>query len=104
MTHTSEQNTLQQELKTLVIDTLGLEDITAQDIDSHAPLFGDGLGLDSVDALELGLALQQRYGISIDPETRNMHEHFASITSLAAFVASAGTASPHRDGACHVQP
>jgi len=77
---------LEQELKTLIIDSLGLEDITVDDIDAAAPLFGDGLGLDSVDALELGLALQKRYGITIDPETRNMREHFASIANLAAFV------------------
>jgi len=106
MTQTPEHEPLEQELKTLVIDTLGLEDISPQDIDSAAPLFGDGLGLDSVDALELGLALQQRYGITIDPETRNMHEHFSSIARLATFVASA-QASPSRHDNCeprHVQP
>lgn len=79
-------NQLELELKTLVIESLGLEDITPDDIASDAQLFGDGLGLDSVDALELGLALQKRYGITIDPETRNMREHFTSINSLAAFV------------------
>ncbi|CAB3700559.1 MULTISPECIES: phosphopantetheine-binding protein [Achromobacter] len=79
-------NELELELKTLVIESLGLEDITPDDIASDAPLFGDGLGLDSVDALELGLALQKRYSITIDPETRNMREHFTSINSLAAFV------------------
>ena len=79
-------NQLELELKTLVIESLGLEDITPDDIDREAALFGDGLGLDSVDALELGLALQKRYSITIDPETRNMREHFTSINSLAAFV------------------
>lgn len=79
-------NQLELELKALVIESLGLEDITPDDIDREAALFGDGLGLDSVDALELGLALQKRYAITIDPETRNMREHFASIASLAAFV------------------
>ena len=79
-------NQLELELKTLVIESLGLEDITPDDIASDAPLFGEGLGLDSVDALELGLALQKRYSIAIDPETRNMREHFTSINSLAAFV------------------
>ena len=79
-------NQLELELKTLVIESLGLEDIAPDDIASDAPLFGDGLGLDSVDALELGLALQKRYGIAIDPETRNMREHFTSISTLAAFV------------------
>lgn len=81
-------NQLELELKTLVIESLGLEDITPDDIASDAQLFGDGLGLDSVDALELGLALQKRYSIAIDPETRNMREHFTSINSLAAFVAA----------------
>ncbi|WAI82227.1 MULTISPECIES: phosphopantetheine-binding protein [Achromobacter] len=79
-------NQLELELKTLVIESLGLEDITPDDIASDSQLFGDGLGLDSVDALELGLALQKRYSIAIDPETRNMREHFTSINSLAAFV------------------
>ena len=79
-------NQLELELKTLVIESLGLEDITPDDIDREAALFGDGLGLDSVDALELGLALQKRYAITMDPETRNMREHFASIASLSAFV------------------
>ncbi|MBB1594965.1 phosphopantetheine-binding protein [Achromobacter sp. UMC46] len=79
-------NELELELKTLVIESLGLEDMTPGDIASDALLFGDGLGLDSVDALELGLAVQKRYGITIDPETRNMREHFTSINSLAAFV------------------
>lgn len=79
-------NALELELKTLVIESLGLEDITPDDIASDAALFGDGLGLDSVDALELGLALQKRYSITIDPETRNMRDHFTSINSLAAFV------------------
>jgi len=79
---------LEEELKNLLIEVLGLEDITAADIDSQVALFGDGLGLDSVDALELGLALQKRYQITIDPQTNNMREHFANIASLAAFVQS----------------
>jgi len=85
---------LEHELKTLVIESLGLEDIGPDDIDSAAPLFGEGLGLDSVDALELGLALQKRYGITIDPETRNMRDHFASIANLAGFVKNNQASSP----------
>ncbi|MFY0479112.1 phosphopantetheine-binding protein [Achromobacter marplatensis] len=81
-------NELELELKMLVIESLGLEDMAPADIASDEPLFGDGLGLDSVDALELGLAVQKRYGITIDPETRNMRDHFTSINSLAAFVAA----------------
>ncbi|MGY6269638.1 phosphopantetheine-binding protein [Achromobacter denitrificans] len=81
-------NQLELEIKALVIETLNLEDIAPEDIGRDEPLFGDGLGLDSVDALELGLALQKRYGIRIDAETRHMREHFASIASLAEFIAS----------------
>ena len=54
---------LANELKQMIIDVLALEDISIDDIDTDAPLFGDGLGLDSIDALELGLALKKRYGI-----------------------------------------
>ncbi|OZI60081.1 phosphopantetheine-binding protein [Bordetella genomosp. 11] len=79
---------LESEIKQLIIDALGLEDIAPEDIASDADLFGDGLGLDSVDALELGLALQKRYGIAIDPETRNMRDHFATVTNLSKFVSA----------------
>lgn len=79
---------LESEIKTLIIETLGLEDMTPDNIGSDDLLFGEGLGLDSVDALELGLALQKRYGITLEPETKNMRQHFATVASLAAFVAS----------------
>lgn len=75
------------EIKQLIIDALGLEDMTPDDIDADVTLFGDGLGLDSVDALELGLALQKRFGIKIDAEAKDTREHFANVTRLAAFVA-----------------
>ena len=54
---------LEQEVKELIVDVLQLEDIEAADIDSEAPLFVEGLGLDSIDALEIGVALQKRYGV-----------------------------------------
>ncbi|THF62505.1 phosphopantetheine-binding protein [Pseudothauera rhizosphaerae] len=79
---------LENEIKALIIESLGLEDIAPQDIDNDANLFGDGLGLDSVDALELGLALQKKYGVVIDPETRNMRDHFATVANLSKFVAA----------------
>jgi acyl carrier protein len=78
---------LELEIKSLIIKTLDLEDMGPDDIDSAAPLFGEGLGLDSVDALELGLAIKKQYDISIDAETRHMQEHFATVASLAKFVA-----------------
>jgi acyl carrier protein len=79
---------LELEIKQLIIDALQLEDITAVDIDTEAPLFVDGLGLDSIDALELGVALHKRYGISLSGDAEEVRRHFASVRSLAAMVAS----------------
>ncbi|PIX59390.1 MAG: acyl carrier protein [Lysobacterales bacterium CG_4_10_14_3_um_filter_64_11] len=80
--------TLEQEIKTLIITTVSLEDISCDDIDSSAPLFNEGLGLDSIDALELGLALQKRYGVTLSSDSGENRRHFASVNSLCAFVAS----------------
>jgi acyl carrier protein len=66
---------------------LNLEDMTAEQIDAEQALFVDGLGLDSIDALELGLALQQRYGVSMTADAEQTRQHFASIRALAQFVA-----------------
>ncbi len=80
------QHDLNRDIKLLIIEALGLEDISAQDIDDDQPLFGEGLGLDSVDALELGLAIQKKYGTKIDADAKDTRNHFTSVTSLAAFV------------------
>ena len=77
---------LNRDLKQLIIDALGLEDIGVEDIDDQAALFGEGLGLDSVDALELGLAIQKKYGIKIDADAKDTRNHFSNVASLAAFV------------------
>lgn len=77
---------LTHEIKLLIIDALGLEDISAQDIGNDQTLFGEGLGLDSVDALELGLAIQKKYGIKIDADAKDTRNHFSNVASLAAFV------------------
>lgn len=82
---------LTTELKQLIIDSLDLEDITVADIDNQAPLFVEGLGLDSIDALELGIALQKRYGIKLDAEAEETRTHFASIQNLAALVSERRT-------------
>ncbi|MDT6961920.1 MULTISPECIES: phosphopantetheine-binding protein [unclassified Cupriavidus] len=78
---------LEQEIKELIISSLSLEDVTADDIDPAAPLFIEGLGLDSIDALELGLALQKRYGITMNGDKEAVRARFASVSALAAFVA-----------------
>ncbi len=77
---------LELELKQMIIDTLDLEDITVSDIDSSAPLFNEGLGLDSIDALELGVALHKRYGIKLDAESEETKHYFSSVANLAQLV------------------
>ncbi|WP_214511518.1 phosphopantetheine-binding protein [Pseudomonas brassicacearum] len=77
---------LHRDIKQLIIDALGLEDIGIDDIDDDQTLFGEGLGLDSVDALELGLAIQKEYGIKIDADAKDTRNHFSNVASLAAFV------------------
>ncbi len=80
-------NDLKSEIKTLIIESLGLEDLSPADIEDHAPLFGDeGLGLDSVDALELGLAVQKHFGFQMDKDNQALRDSFANVTSLAEFV------------------
>ncbi|AND68983.1 acyl carrier protein [Dyella thiooxydans] len=79
---------LEQDIAGLIIDTLNLEDLQPGDIPPDQPLFRDGLGLDSVDALELALALQKRYGIRVESDAKNAREHFATVANLAAYVAS----------------
>ena len=74
------------EIKTLLISSLNLEDIRPEDIDTDAPLFVDGLGLDSIDALELGVAVQRRYGLSLSADSAETRQHFSSIAALAAFI------------------
>jgi acyl carrier protein len=80
---------LEHEIKELIISALSLEDLRPEDIDTEAPLFVEGLGLDSIDALELGVALQKRYGVSLSADAAQTRQHFSSVASLARFVASA---------------
>lgn len=74
-----------EQLKRTIIDSLNLEGMSPEMIEDEAPLFGEGLGLDSVDALELVVALEKEYGISIDSESIGQ-EAFASVASLQTFV------------------
>jgi acyl carrier protein len=88
---------LETELKRLIIDTLMLEDVTPAQIDSDAPLFVEGLGLDSIDALELALAVSRKYAVRIKADDERNRDVFRSVKSLAAFIqaetsAAAGTA------------
>ena len=74
------------ELKSLLIDGLRLEEITHEQIDPEAPLFGEGLGLDSIDALEIGVMLDRRYGVKITSNDERNPQIFASLQALAEFV------------------
>ncbi|MFJ5459609.1 phosphopantetheine-binding protein [Pectobacterium sp. CHL-2024] len=74
------------EIKEMIIDSLNLEDISVDEIETDAPLFGEGLGLDSIDALELGLAVKNRYGVVLSAESEEVRQHFFSVATLAAFI------------------
>ena len=86
-------NALEQELKQLLIEVLNLEDVSAEQIDSEAPLFGEGLGLDSIDALEFGVAIRRRYDVQMEVDSEKTREHFASIANLARFIDGSKSAS-----------
>lgn len=79
------------DIKRLIISTLNLEDVTPEDIDPNAPLFGEGLGLDSIDALELGLALKKTYGVTLSADSAEARQVFQSVHSLADFIARSRT-------------
>jgi len=80
------QESLENQLKELIVETLALEDIKPSDIDTEAPLFVEGLGLDSIDALELALALHEKFGVKTSAEDERNRENFYSVKTLAAFV------------------
>ena len=77
---------LKQELKQFLIDTLNIEDITVDDIKDDEPIFTEGLGLDSIDALELGVALKKKYGVKFSTENEDNRSYFASVNALAEFI------------------
>ncbi|MDV6316404.1 phosphopantetheine-binding protein [Idiomarina sp. HP20-50] len=82
---------LKQEIKALIIESLDLEDVEASDINDSAALFGDdddGLNLDSIDALELGLAIKKKYDVKLDANSAETKRHFYSVNTLAEFVAN----------------
>ena len=78
-------DTLINQLKNQIIDVLNLEDMTADDIDAQAPLFGEGLGLDSIDALELIVLLEREYGIKLSNPAEGK-AIFKSVASIAEYV------------------
>jgi acyl carrier protein len=82
----SKQTPAEAALAELMVEVLNLEDIEAPEIDPEEPLFGDGLGLDSIDALEIALAISQEHGVEMKAEDESTKEAFATLRSLNAFV------------------
>lgn len=80
--------TLEDEIKELIIKALELEDIGPSDINDEDALFGDGLGLDSIDALELGMALKKKYNLTLSSDKEENSKHFYSVKTLADFIRS----------------
>jgi acyl carrier protein len=81
-------NDLEQEIKDLIVTVLKLEGLEPASIDSVEPLFVEGLGLDSIDALELGVAIRKRYGVTFDAADEDVKRHFLNVRNLAGFVRS----------------
>jgi acyl carrier protein len=77
---------LEMEIKRLIVSALDLEDVKPEDIVTDSPLFNDGLGLDSIDALELGIAIKKKYNVSFSAEDKENRKHFASVGALAGFI------------------
>jgi acyl carrier protein len=77
---------IEGDLKRLIVEALVLEDVAPEGIDSNAALFGGGLGLDSIDALELSIAIGRRFGVRIKSDDERNRQIFASVRSLAAFI------------------
>lgn len=80
---------LHRELASLIVESLSLQDVKPEEIDPDKPLFNEGLGLDSVDALELAMAIHKRYGVQIQADDPNVRDTFRSIRNLATFVEEA---------------
>ena len=81
------QSEFEHEVAELIVESLNLEDINATDIQPEGPLFDDGLWLDSIDALELALAVTQKYAVQLRAEDANVKEVFSSLRSLSAYIA-----------------
>lgn len=77
---------LEERIKQIIIDSLELEDISAEDIKTEEPLFNEGLGLDSIDALELGMALKKEFDIVLSKNKEENRQYFYSVKTIADFL------------------
>ena len=81
------QSEFEREVAALIVEALNLEGVEASEIDPLEPLFGDGLALDSIDALELALAITQKYSVQLKADDADIREVFGSLRSLSAYIA-----------------
>jgi acyl carrier protein len=88
---------LKSRIKRALIEELDLRGKQEQDIDDAAPLFGEGLGLDSLDALQLAMAIEERFGVKV-PEGEQGRSVFASVDAIAAFITDSGNGAPAAEG------
>jgi acyl carrier protein len=88
-----QQDSIEERLKRLIVDSLMLEDVSPEDIETEAPLFVEGLGLDSIDALELALAIHEEFGVETQQDNERNREIFHSVKSLAEYIRAGGAAS-----------
>ena len=82
----SDLESLHTELKKLIVETLALEDTAPEEIGTDAPLFGEELGLDSIDALEIAMVLEEHYGVTLEDDPEANEKIFQSVRSLTTFV------------------
>ena len=80
------EESLEDQLKNLIVDALALEDVDPSEINTEEALFVEGLGLDSIDALELALAIQEKFGVATSPDDERNRELFYSVKTLAEFI------------------
>jgi acyl carrier protein len=80
------QTAAQHIIAQLLVDALNLEGVNAAEIEPDAPLFGGGLGLDSIDALEIALAISQKFGVQMQADDEQTRKAFATLASLTEFV------------------
>ena len=83
-----EKAEIEGRLKALIVSSLDLEGVSPEEIETEAPLFGEGLGLDSIDALELGMAVNKEFGVAFSKDPAENKKVFHSVASLAQFVAA----------------
>lgn len=89
----AEQTQAQREMAELLVEVLNLEDVSAEEIDPEQPLFDEGLGLDSIDALEIALAISQKYGVQMQAEDESTQSAFATLAALTEFVSQNPTSN-----------